>query len=108
MKVHKDRGLEGKAERETCHPSVVFQAMVVSQQHCCVFCLLEEVKGSFDCQEQLVPDVICLSGSKLLREKGTDVELPLRADLLREDDPYRSKASTSTMKGHLGSLGMGL
>lgn len=91
MKVQKERGLEGKAGRETCHPSVVVQAMVVAQQHCWVFCPLEEVKGSFDCQEQLVPDVvICLSGSGLLREKGTGVELPLRADLLREDDPYGS------------------
>lgn len=52
--------------------------------------------------------VICLSGRELLREKGTGMEFPLRAGLLRGDDSYGSKVSTSTMKGHLGSLGIEL
>ncbi|KAK4810798.1 hypothetical protein QYF61_008770 [Mycteria americana] len=47
-----------------------------------------EVKGSFDCQERFLTDVVIrLGGSELLREKGTGVELLLRGDL-REDDPY--------------------
>lgn len=82
--MQKERSLGGKAEREK-HPSVVFQTIVVSQQYCSVFCPLEELKDSFDCQEHLVLDiVICLSGNELLRKKGTGMEFPLRADLLRE------------------------
>lgn len=73
-KVRREGSLADKVGREATHPSVTFPVLVVGQHHCWFFCYLKNVlpllRGSFDFQVLLVPDVIIpLSGSELPREK---------------------------------------
>lgn len=77
--MERERSLAGKVGREATHPSIVFQVLVVDQHHCWFFCYLKNVlpllRGSFDFQVLLVPDIIIpLSAGELPRE--IDIEGP--------------------------------